>query len=217
MKNLAVLHYIYDPLCGWCYAIAPLIAAAAEMSDLEIRLYAGGLMTGSRRKKISSEWREYVLPHDKRIALLTGQLFGDAYFNGLLRNENAVLDSIPPTKAILLAQKMNNAGLAMLARIQKAHFVEGREVAQTETLVELAQELGLQDFVEQFDLMTDDEVQRHIAATRQLMAQSDAQSFPTLLLEPADGQMNKINGSSYFGRTDVWRTDLQKMLSASQA
>lgn len=26
--NNAVLHYIYDPLCGWCYGAAPLVRAA---------------------------------------------------------------------------------------------------------------------------------------------------------------------------------------------
>ena len=23
-----ILHYIYDPLCGWCYGAAPLVEAA---------------------------------------------------------------------------------------------------------------------------------------------------------------------------------------------
>ncbi len=25
-----ILHYVYDPLCGWCYAAEPLVRAAAK-------------------------------------------------------------------------------------------------------------------------------------------------------------------------------------------
>ena len=32
-----VLHAIYDPLCGWCYAAAPLLAAAREVPGLADR------------------------------------------------------------------------------------------------------------------------------------------------------------------------------------
>ena len=36
----AVLHYIHDPLCGWCYAASPLVAAARQMPAMERRLAA---------------------------------------------------------------------------------------------------------------------------------------------------------------------------------
>ncbi len=31
-----ILHYIYDPLCGWCYGAAPLVQAARGISGLTI-------------------------------------------------------------------------------------------------------------------------------------------------------------------------------------
>ena len=37
------LHYIHDPLCGWCYGIAPLIKAAAALPDVEMHLHGGCL------------------------------------------------------------------------------------------------------------------------------------------------------------------------------
>ena len=80
------LHYIFDPLCGWCYGAAPLVKAAKTIPGLNIALHAGGMMTGNNRRQITDEWRNYVIPHDKRIAELTGQTFGEAYFNGLLRD-----------------------------------------------------------------------------------------------------------------------------------
>ncbi|MGL6040180.1 MAG: hypothetical protein ACRC01_03145, partial [Deefgea sp.] len=127
-KPLLNLHYFFDPLCGWCYAAAPLIHAAAELGDLAIHLHAGGMMSGENRKTVTPALRDYVMPHDQRIQTLTGQPFGDAYFNGLLRDENAVFDSTPPTLAILAAAALGDgmsvgrSGLAMLARIQQAHY-----------------------------------------------------------------------------------------------
>ena len=81
------LHYIYDPLCGWCYAVAPLVQAAREV--LPVVAHGGGMMTGARRQRISAEWRGYVMPKDGQIAALTGQGFGHAYQEGLLRDSTA--------------------------------------------------------------------------------------------------------------------------------
>ncbi|MFT8171056.1 DsbA family protein, partial [Salmonella enterica subsp. enterica serovar Enteritidis] len=56
----ATLHYIFDPLCGWCYGAAPLLKAAQNIAGLTISLHAGGMMTGPNRRQINREWRNYV-------------------------------------------------------------------------------------------------------------------------------------------------------------
>ena len=118
----ATLHYIYDPLCGWCYAAAPLVEAASQL--VPIQFHGGGMMTGTRRQKITPAWRDYVRPQDRQIGRATGQHFGEAYLDGLLEDQSAVLDSGPPTAAILAAQGLNGAGLKMLAQLHKAHCVQ---------------------------------------------------------------------------------------------
>src|SRR5437899_7409366 len=84
MKQRATLHYVFDPLCGWCYAAEPLVEAARGVPGLSVEFHGGGMMTGPNRRKITPEWRDYVMPHDHRIAQLSGQPFGAAYFDGLL-------------------------------------------------------------------------------------------------------------------------------------
>lgn len=108
--STATLHYIFDPLCAWCYGAAPLIRAAQNLPGLRIALHAGGMMAGDNRRNIDDEWRRHVLPHDKRIAQLTGQPFGEAYFNGLLHDTTAVLDSEQPITAILAAEALGGHG-----------------------------------------------------------------------------------------------------------
>ena len=90
MNEATTLHCIFDPLCGWCYAAAPLVEAAREVPGLRVELHGGGMMTGANRRAITPQWRDYVLPHDRRIAELTGQPFGEAYFEGLLRDGTAM-------------------------------------------------------------------------------------------------------------------------------
>ena len=137
----ATLHYIHDPLCGWCSGAAPLVRAAREV--VSVVAHGGGMMTGGNRQPVSSQLRGHVMPHDRRIAQLTGQPFGEAYFEVLLRDTSAVLDSEPPTTAMLAAEQLAGRGLDLLARIQTAHYVEGRRVADAAVLAELAAGIGL--------------------------------------------------------------------------
>jgi len=46
---VATLHYFHDPLCGWCYAAAPLVTAAAAVPGVALKLHGGGPMIGALR------------------------------------------------------------------------------------------------------------------------------------------------------------------------
>ena len=67
-----ILHYIYDPLCGWCYGAKPLVQAAQAV--LPVLAHGGGMMTGANRQRVSPQLRSYVMPHDRRIAEYSGCL-----------------------------------------------------------------------------------------------------------------------------------------------
>ena len=95
--NDTTLHYVYDPLCGWCYGAAPLLEAAAGIPTLRIALHAGGLWLGPRRQPMGQAVRDHVRPHDERIQALSGQPFGERYFNELLLSDGIFLDSEPPS------------------------------------------------------------------------------------------------------------------------
>src|SRR5256885_7322920 len=95
------------------------------------------MLTGAHTRTITADWRGHVMPHDQRIAEMTGQPFGTAYFDGLLNDLGAVLDSEPPTTALLAAEELAGRGLDMLARQQQAHYVEGRRISAPAVLLEL--------------------------------------------------------------------------------
>ncbi|MBO1537594.1 DsbA family protein [Pseudomonas sp. OA65] len=203
---MTTLHYIYDPLCGWCYGAKPLVQAAQAV--LPVIAHGGGMMTGTNRQQVSPQLRNYVMPHDRRIAEYSGQPFGEAYFDGLLRDHSAVFDSAPPTAAVLAAEQLGGHGLELLGRLQTAHYVEGRRIADDVVLLELAQSIGLpaQAFLSAFRAA---DVQRHIKASRALLAQVGGQGFPTLALD-RDGQFTLIDIGPWLGKPEAFAQWLKR-------
>lgn len=204
-----VLHYIYDPLCGWCYGAAPLLQAAREVAGLHIELHGGGMMTGANRQQVSAQLRNYVMQHDQRIAAMSGQPFGDDYFNGLLLDTSAIFDSAPPTTAVLAAEALAGQGMAMLARIQAAHYVQGLRVADAAVLHMLATEMGLDPvlFDSKFAELGGAATQAHIAASRSLLAGVGGQGFPTFVLQRGT-QIDVLDAGRFFGQVPAWKAAL---------
>ncbi|MEB0047796.1 MULTISPECIES: DsbA family protein [unclassified Pseudomonas] len=194
------LHYIYDPLCGWCYGAKPLVQAAQTL--LEVAAHGGGMMAGAHRQTVSPQLRDYVMPHDRRIAEYTGQPFGEAYFEGLLRDDTAVFDSAPPIAAVLAAEQIAGCGLALLGRLQRAHYVEGRRIADEAVLFELATDIGLEPQAFQAAFKEAD-TDRHIKESRALLAAVGGQGFPTFALE-RDGQFTLIDIGPWLGKPEAF-------------
>ncbi|WP_374322664.1 DsbA family protein [Aquipseudomonas alcaligenes] len=210
---MAVIHYWYDPLCGWCYGAAPLLQVAGEIPGLRIALHGGGLFSGAQRQRLNAPLRQHILAHDQRIAALSGQPFGAAYRDGLLQDAETWLDSDPPTAAVLAAEALAGQGLAMLHALQQAHYQQGRRIAEPAVLAELAQELGLaaQAFRAELQRHNGPVLAEHLVASRRALAQLGGGGFPTLALE-RDGQLQVLDIGAYLGRPEAWREFLRRGL-----
>ncbi|MBC5789545.1 DsbA family protein [Providencia sp. JUb39] len=212
--NTITLHYIYDPYCGWCYAAAPLIAIAANHPNIHLELHGGGMLAGSARLRLDDQFRQYILQSDKRIAAMTGQVFGDDYI-AMLHQSNVVMDSAPPQTAILAATKQGK-GVEMLKALQKAHYVSGRQIKQPEVLAEVAQEIGLNidQFQKDYAQCSQTETDAHIAQSKQLLRQSGASGFPTLLIEQ-QGKWLRVPLQNYLGEPEKWQQFLDSLVKAA--
>lgn len=205
--NTTKLHYIYDPLCGWCYAVAPLVKAAREVIPIE--LHGGGMLTGTRRQTMTPAFRDYVGPNDRQIALATGQVFGNAYLNGLLNDDSAVLDSEPPTAAVFAAEELKQLGVDMLARLYEAHYVQGLRIADVPVLVQLAVEVGLpaDDFADSLARFQGARAKAHFSASRDLLLSVGGRGYPTFLIEQ-DGACKRIDHTPFLGNPLAWQSAL---------
>ncbi|MCC6202721.1 MAG: DsbA family protein [Gammaproteobacteria bacterium] len=202
----ATLHYICDPLCGWCYGAAPLVTAILDVENLALQWHCGGLFSGSNVRVIGREMYDFIMSADAHLQALTGQPLGRAYQQELLPSGDVLLDSSVPIKAMLIAEQLAGQGLAMLLAIQHAHYLDGRRVCDAATLQSLATDLGLprEPFLEAWRATAAAAVEEHIAATRRLMAQYGTHSFPTFVLAtPAATRV--LDHQSYYGKPQAWR------------
>lgn len=208
MMNPTLLHYVYDPLCGWCYGAAPLLKAAAGVPGLAIELHAGGLWLGARRQPMGAALRDHVRPHDERIEALTGQHFGERYFNSLLLDTRLTLDSEPPIRAIMAVTALRGDGLALLQRIQTSHYRDGLWVGDMAFLAALAAEQGVEeaDFHAAYAAAPLDE---HLTQSLQWLRRLGGHGYPTLGLE-RDGALVPLSPS--FGETDHFMAQLNAAL-----
>jgi len=182
---MAVLHYIYDPLCGWCYGAEPLARAARGVGGLEVRLHAGGLFP--MPTSLPDEMRRYIRDADARVAALSGQPYGTAYLEGLLFDPDLVLHSPPAIAAVLAAESLEpGRGFDMVCGIQHAHYEDGRHVIRHDVLCDIAGRLGF-DRDAFAAAMARAPVDEHVAETRRMMNAVGARGFPTFVLE-VDGR-----------------------------
>jgi putative protein-disulfide isomerase len=180
----AKLHYIYDPLCGWCYGAEPLVWAASTSPSVGLELHGGALWPEPTRLPESS--RLYIRQADQRIAAMSGQRFGPDYHDGLLLDPTMVLESRPPTAAVLAAHSIDpTKALPMLKAIQHAHYEQGRRVVEHDVLCDIAVEIGL-DRAEFEAALKRVPLEEHIDATQRLMSHVGAQGFPTFVLQVGD-------------------------------
>jgi putative protein-disulfide isomerase len=214
--STATLHYIHDPLCGWCYAAQPLVGAAlAQLGGrLALRLHGGGLFGEPRR--VDATLAQHIVHSDERIAQLSGQTFGEAYKQGLLADDGTVLYSLPPIAAVLAAESLDAAkAYPMLVAIQNAHYRRGLRVVEPQVLTELAEETGLDggSFAQALARAGGHAVFEHVETSRRLLDEAGGHGFPTLLLE-IDCRRAPLPHHPYYGRPDAFVQMLAAQLPA---
>ncbi|WP_266167861.1 DsbA family protein [Dyella subtropica] len=212
----ATLHYIHDPLCGWCYAAQPLVSAAVEKfgGRLALQLHGGGLFGEPRT--LDPQLAEHIVHSDQRIGQLSGQPFGKAYLEGLLAEQGTVLYSLPPITAVLAAEAIDEAkAYPMLVAIQNAHYQRGLRVVEAEVLSELAEEIGLDGtrFATAFAKAQSAQVIEHVQASRRLLEEVGGQGFPTLVLE-VNGKRQVLAHHHDYGKPDAFIERLAARLPA---
>lgn len=136
--------FLIDPLCGWCYAATPQVAALRDhVGKARVDLLPTGLFAGAGVRPMTRAFRDYAWSQDQRIAQMTGQPFSQIYYDHVLSNEAIALDSGPASLLLAIADILKpGCGLDLLTALQRARFVEGRDLTDREILVAVAGTAG---------------------------------------------------------------------------
>lgn len=194
------LHYIFDPLCGWCYGAAQLVHALAARLDAAtpLQLWPGALFPEPVR--IAPGMRAHIVEADKRIAQLTGAPFGAAYLARI--GDPAVLVSLWSVPLIAaLAAAPRERQLELLEALQRAHYVDGRDLADAAVLDELAGAHGTDPALLR-SAANAQAANAWIRAARQLMARAGVGGFPAFVLEQ-DGQLQVLDHQAAYQDPEI--------------
>jgi len=140
------LCYLFDPLCGWCYGAVPALSAAEKIPGATIELLPTGLFSGEGARPMDDDFAAYAWSNDQRIARLTGQSFTERYREQVLGDRRQFFDSGPATVALTAVSLTAPAReLEALEAIQRARFVDGKNITDLKLLAALLASLRLDE------------------------------------------------------------------------
>ncbi len=209
MSDLEI-DYFFDPLCGWCYASAPALAALAEQHGRQLRMMPVGLFAQPRPVSAIADhaWR-----NDQRISGLTGQQFSEAYHHNVLQAPEGVFTSGPLTLALVALGETDPAlEPRFLHAAQVARYVEGRDTSRIEEVVRVAETVAANNGVP-FDptafserLRTDaalkERAEARMAAARDAMRSLPGSGVPQLRVRQGS-QVHTVNSEALYSGGDA--------------
>jgi putative protein-disulfide isomerase len=137
------LWYFADPMCSWCWGLSPTITTLAErLADrAALRVFMGGLRPGATTPMDPAMATE-IRTHWEHVHEASGQPFDHSFFD----REDFVYDTEPACRAVATARMLDESkGPAMLARLHRAFYAEGRDVTDPGALASLAVDLGFDE------------------------------------------------------------------------
>ncbi len=174
----AILYYIADPMCSWCWGFHPVLqkVKAALPEGVEMRYIMGGLARDTD-EPMSDEVRAYVQNAWREVSARTGARFNDDFWTRCQPRRS----TYPACRGVLCAARVE-AGPAYFEAVQRAYYLEARNPSEADTLSALAGEIGLDAARFAKDLVSpeiDARLHEDFAVRRRLRVRS----FPSLILE----------------------------------
>ncbi|MBT9463643.1 DsbA family protein [Hydrogenophaga sp.] len=195
------LHYVFDPLCGWCYGASATVSALSRNPGIQLRLLPSGLFCGEGARSMDEDFASYAWANDQRIASLTGQTFSDRYRSEVLADRQQVFDSGPATVALsAVALTAPQRELDALKVIQRARYVDGLDVTRADTLATVLKALGLDRAAARMAMPDAALLQANRARIDQaqaLLQTFGARGVPTFILEE-DGRRELLPAGSVY-------------------
>lgn len=180
---MAKLIYVMDPLCGWCYGNSTNTQKLYDKykDTLDFEILPAGMWVGENARKQSKPMAQFIKKHDPQVQQTTGTEFGKDYFD-FIENENIVLDSEVPSRAIVTVKKIaTSQAIPFAIEVQKARYWYGKDLNKDETYISICEKLAL-DTDKFLKTFRSEEMKKATEETFEL-AQKYASSYPTLLAE----------------------------------
>jgi len=177
------LLYFADPMCSWCYGFGPALARIHEQHPkLPVVLVMGGLRAYNAALMDQAQ-KDLIRGHWEHVREASGQPFDFAFF----AREGFVYDTEPACRAVVTARELEvQDTLGYFHALQNAFYAEGRDITQSDVLLDVAQSRGIERaaFATAFE---SDALRERTREDFLLTLRSGVEGFPTLALEKDDG------------------------------
>lgn len=129
------LIYVGDPMCSWCWGIAPELQALVDAHpELPLRIVVGGLRPGPNAQTVGPEFAGRLAHHWEDVQRRSGQPFDRT----LLDDHGWLYDTEPACRAVVVMRELaSHETFRFFKRLQHAFYAEGRAVWDPEIYDEL--------------------------------------------------------------------------------
>lgn len=202
------LQYVFDPLCGWCYASAPALSGLATAYPDLLELMPSGLFADQGARALTRDWANYAWTNDQRIASLTGQKFSKAYLLDVLLSNGAMFDSDVMNRALTAVRAIDRRlEPGLLQQLQIVRYVAGQDTARADVVANVTAEFvnaaghsidgdELTNRLEQ-DVVLEEQSNARIRATQTLMNDLGVRGVPQLVVS-VDGAVTVLRGDALY-------------------
>lgn len=136
MARLPQVIYVGDPMCSWCWGMAPTLETVSGRSDLEFRVVVGGLRPGVSAQPLDDRLRAVLIQHWDKVAAVSGQPFD----RGALDRDGWVYDTELPAIAVVTMRALAPSHtMRFFSRLQRAFYAERIDVTDSAVYPRLVQ------------------------------------------------------------------------------
>jgi len=204
----AILYYVHDPMCSWCWGFSKTLTELLESlpREIEVQRLLGGLAPDSD-VAMSSNMKEQIKGNWSRIEdTIPGVKFNFDFWTETIPRRS----TYPACRAVIAARQQGEQyDVSMTREIQKAYYQEARNPSDNSTLIELANNLGLSIDTFKTDLVSE-ETQKQLIEEITMARELYAESYPNLVLKVG----NKIQSISInYNDSKVMLDKIEKALS----
>ncbi len=177
----ATLYYVHDPMCSWCWGFRPIWqeVQSALTGKLTVRYLLGGLaadnampMPADMQANIKDTW-----------AHIQKEIPGTVFNFDFWTQNQPRRSTYPSCRAVIAAglQGQPQAADNMLLAIQQAYYMQARNPSDSDVLIQLAMDSGLDAAQFKTDLVSS-KCEQLLQQDLQMANKLGVRSFPGLVL-----------------------------------
>ncbi|WFF38647.1 hypothetical protein LU290_10500 [Moraxella nasibovis] len=201
--------YLFDPLCGWCYASSKGIGELARTHDIDV--YATGLFANTG-KMIDAQFAHHAWSNNTRINQLTGLPFSENYRQLLLKGGE--FNSFYLIVAcVLLKNSKPDELLPVFSQLQKMRYVHGLDTSRLAVVKNGLIALEQTDIAEKLENADSQKLANDwIAQGQKLAYQFAINGVPSLIAKTDKGYVN-IPSQFLYQDTENVAKNIEQFLS----